>query len=209
MSTIYEVFAREVLDSRGNPTVEAEVVLESADGASNRPLRRIHRREGSPRAKRRRQKRYKGKGVRTAVKNVNEIIAHKIEGLDVAEQALIDNPMIELDCTENKSKLGANAILAVSMAVARAAADFGHAPVPVSWRGARTRTAGAHDECDQRWSPRPEPPRHPGIHDRARRRDSFTEALRMGVEVFHALKAVLKEKGHVSGVGDEGGFAPR
>ncbi|HUJ69012.1 MAG TPA: phosphopyruvate hydratase, partial [Syntrophorhabdales bacterium] len=124
MSTIYEVFAREVFDSRGNPTVEAEVVLESGvvgraivpSGASTGEREALELRDGD-------QSRFQGKGVLNAVNNVNEVIAPKVEGLDIVDQSLIDNIMIDLDGTDNKSKLGANAILAVSMAVARAAAD--------------------------------------------------------------------------------------
>ena len=130
MSTIYEVFAREVFDSRGNPTVEAEVSLESGvmaraivpSGASTGEREALELRDGD-------KSRFQGKGVLTAVKNVNEIIAPKLEGMDVVEQALIDNTMIELDGTENKGRLGANAILAVSMAVARAAAEFEDLPL--------------------------------------------------------------------------------
>ena len=140
MSTIYEVFAREVFDSRGNPTVEAEVSLESGvmaraivpSGASTGEREALELRDGD-------KSRFQGKGVLTAVKNVNEIIAPKLEGMDVVEQALIDNTMIELDGTENKSKLGANAILAVSMAVARAAAEFEDLPLYRYLGGVRAR----------------------------------------------------------------------
>ena len=211
MSTIYEVFAREVLDSRGNPTVEVEVVLESGDvgraivpsGASTGEREALELRDNDA-------KRYKGKGVETAVKNVNDIIAKEVEGIDVAEQAFIDDLMIKLDCTENKSKLGANAILGVSMAVARAAADYFGLPLYQYLGGVRAReipvplmnviNGGAHAQNPldvQEFMIVPV-----GA-------DSFKEALRMGAEVFHSLKAVLKEKGHVTGVGDEGGFAPQ
>lgn len=136
MPNIYEVFAREVLDSRGNPTVEAEVVLESGvtaraivpSGASTGEREALELRDGD-------KGRFQGKGVLNAVHNVNEIIAPKLEGIDVTEQALIDTTMIDLDGTENKSKLGANAILAVSMAVARAAADFEDSRCTVIWAG--------------------------------------------------------------------------
>lgn len=140
MSTIYEIFAREVLDSRGNPTVEAEVTLESGvtaraivpSGASTGEREALELRDGD-------KERFQGKGVLTAVNNVNEVIAPKLEGSDAIDQALIDNTMIELDGTDNKSKLGANAILAVSMAVARAAADFLDLPLYRYLGGVRAR----------------------------------------------------------------------
>jgi enolase len=209
--TIYEVFAREVLDSRGNPTVEAEVILESGvvaraivpSGASTGEREALELRDGD-------KGRFQGKGVLNAVKNVNDVIAPKLEGLDVIDQMLIDNTMIELDGTENKSKLGANAILAVSMAAARAAADFEDLPLYRYLGGARARelpvpmmnviNGGAHAQNPldvQEFMIVPV-----GA-------DSFKEAFRMGVEVFHVLKGVLKEKGLASGVGDEGGFAPQ
>ncbi len=211
MSTIYEVFAREVFDSRGNPTVEAEVVLESGvtaraivpSGASTGEREALELRDGD-------KSRFQGKGVLTAVNNVNEIIAPKLEGLDVVEQALIDNTMIDLDGTENKSKLGANAILAVSMAVARAAADFEDLPLYRYLGGVRARelpvpmmnviNGGAHAQNPldvQEFMIVPA-----GAA-------SFGDALQMGVEVFHVLKGVLKDEGLASGVGDEGGFAPQ
>jgi enolase len=211
MSTIYEVFAREVLDSRGNPTVEAEVILESGvvgraivpSGASTGEREALELRDGD-------KSRYLGKGVLNAVNNVNEAIAPKLEGLDVTDQSLIDNIMIELDGTDNKSKLGANAILSVSMAAARAAADFEDIPLYRYLGGVRARelpvpmmnviNGGAHAQNPldvQEFMIVPVG----GA--------SFRESLRMGVEVFHALKGVLKEKGMASGVGDEGGFAPQ
>jgi enolase len=211
MPTIYEVFAREVLDSRGNPTVEAEVVLESGvaaraivpSGASTGEREALELRDGD-------KERFQGKGVQKAVRNVNEVIAPKLEGLDATEQALIDTTMIDLDGTENKSSLGANAILAVSMAVARAAADFEDLPLYRYLGGVRARelpvpmmnviNGGAHAQNPldvQEFMIVPV-----GAC-------SFSEALRMGVEVFHVLKRVLKEKGLASGVGDEGGFAPQ
>jgi enolase len=209
--TIYEVFAREVFDSRGNPTVEAEVVLESGvsaraivpSGASTGEREALELRDGD-------KSRFRGKGVLNAVNNVNDIIAPKLEGLDVIDQVLIDNILLELDGTENKSKLGANAILSVSMAVARAAADFEDLPLYRYLGGARARelpvpmmnviNGGAHAQNPldvQEFMIVPV-----GA-------DSFKEALRKGIEVFHALKEVLKEKGLASGVGDEGGFAPQ
>ena len=211
MPTIYEVFAREVLDSRGNPTVEAEVVLESGvvgrgivpSGASTGEREALELRDGD-------NDRFQGKGVLNAVNNVNEVIAPKLEGLDSVDQSLIDNIMIDLDGTENKSKLGANAILAVSMAVARAAAEYEDLPLYRYLGGVRARelpvpmmnviNGGAHAQNPldvQEFMIVPV-----GA-------DSFRDSLRMGVEVFHVLKGVLKEKGLASGVGDEGGFAPQ
>jgi len=211
MSAIYDVFAREVLDSRGNPTVEVEVVLESGymgraivpSGASTGEREALELRDGDPR-------RYKGKGVLKAVENVNDIIAPKILGLDAIDQAYIDDLMIELDGTENKSSLGANAILGVSMAVARAAAEFMSLPLYQYIGGIRARelpvpmmnviNGGAHAQNSldvQEFMIVPV-----GA-------DNFTEAIRMGVEVFHTLKGVLKDKGYATGVGDEGGFAPQ
>jgi len=196
MSTIYEVFAREVFDSRGNPTVEAEVVLESGvvgraivpSGASTGEREALELRDGD-------HSRFQGKGVLNAVNNVNEVIAPKVEGLDVVDQSLIDNIMIDLDGTENKGKLGANAILAVSMAVARAAAEFQDLPLYRYLGGVRARelpvpmmnviNGGVHAQNPldvQEFMIVPV-----GA-------DSFRESLRMGVEVFHVLKGVLKEK---------------
>ncbi len=211
MSSIYDVFAREVLDSRGNPTVEVEVILESGSmgraivpsGASTGEREALELRDGD-------KKRYKGKGVLKAVENVNEIIAPKLESLDALEQAYIDNLMIELDGTENKSNLGANAILGVSMAVARAAADFVGLPLYQYIGGIRARelpvpmmnviNGGAHAQnsldCQEFMI----------VPVGA---DCFKESIRMGVEVFHTLKDVLKDNGHFTGVGDEGGFAPQ
>lgn len=211
MSSIYDVFAREVLDSRGNPTVEVEVILESGSmgraivpsGASTGEREALELRDGD-------KKRYKGKGVLKAIENVNETIAPKLEGLDALEQAHIDNLMIELDATENKSNFGANAILGVSMAVARAAADFVGLPLYQYIGGIRARelpvpmmnviNGGAHAQnsldCQEFMI----------VPVGA---DCFKESIRMGVEVFHTLKDVLKDKGHATGVGDEGGFAPQ
>ncbi|MBA4417335.1 MAG: phosphopyruvate hydratase [Syntrophus sp. (in: bacteria)] len=210
MSTIYDVFAREVLDSRGNPTVEVEVVLESGymgraivpSGASTGEREALELRDGD-------KKRYHGKGVLKAVENVNSIIAPKITGLDVVEQAYIDNLLIELDNTENKSNLGANAILGVSMAVARAASEYMALPLYQYIGGIRARelpvpmmnliNGGVHAQNSldvQEFMVVPI-----GA-------DRFSDAVRMGVEVFHTLEDVLKGKGYATGVGDEGGFAP-
>lgn len=211
MSTIYDVFAREVLDSRGNPTVEVEIILESGivgraivpSGASTGEREALELRDGDA-------KRYKGKGVLKAVDNVNNTIAPEIEGLDAIDQAYIDNLLIELDGTENKSKLGANAILGVSMALARASAEYLDIPLYQYIGGIRGRelpvpmmnviNGGAHAQNNldvQEFMIVPA-----GA-------DSFKEAIRMGAEIFHTLKGVLKDKGHVTGVGDEGGFAPQ
>ena len=211
MSTIYSVFAREVLDSRGNPTVETEVVLESGyagraivpSGASTGEREALELRDNDV-------KRFKGKGVLKAVENVNNIIAPKIEGFDALEQTYIDNILIDLDGTENKSNLGANAILGVSMAAARAAADYLDLPLyryiggvmsrelPVPMMNVINGGAHAQNSLDvQEFMIVPA-----GA-------DSFKEALRMGVEVFHTLKSVIKDRGYSTGVGDEGGFAPQ
>lgn len=211
MSTIYEVYAREIFDSRGNPTVEVEVVLESGiagramvpSGASTGEREALELRDGE-------KDRFQGKGVLNAVNNVNDIIAPKLEGQEVTEQTYIDNMLIELDGTDNKSKLGANAILGVSMAVARAAADFLDLPLYRYLGGVRARelpvpmmnviNGGAHAQNPldvQEFMIVPA-----GF-------DCYKDALRCGVEVFHALKDVLKSKGLTTGVGDEGGFAPQ
>jgi enolase len=211
MPIIYDVFAREVLDSRGNPTIEVDVTLESGlagraivpSGASTGEREALELRDSDP-------KRYKGKGVLRAVDNVNNTIAPEIEGLDVIDQAYIDNLLIEMDGTENKSNLGANTILGVSMACARAAAEYVDLPLYQYIGGIRGRelpvpmmnviNGGAHAQNSldvQEFMIVPA-----GA-------DSFKEALRMGTEVFHTLKGILKDKGYSTGVGDEGGFAPQ
>ena len=210
MSTIVDVIAREILDSRGNPTVEADVLLESGvmgraavpSGASTGEKEAIELRDGD-------KKRYLGKGVLKAVEYVNTEIAEAIIGLDAAEQAFIDQTMIELDGTENKSRLGANAILAVSMAVARAAAEESGLPLyrylggsgkmsmPVPMMNIINGGAHANNNIDMQEFmiiPVGAP--------------SFREALRYGAEVFHALKNLIDKKGMPTTVGDEGGFAP-
>jgi len=210
MTTIESVFAREILDSRGNPTVEAEVVLEGGargraavpSGASTGTREAVELRDGD-------KKRYLGKGVRKAVAAVNEQIAAEIAGEDATDQAVIDQLMIDLDGTDTKSKLGANAILAVSLAVAKAAAEATGQPLYRYVGGANARTlpvpfmnilnGGAHADNTvdlQEFMIVP----HAA--------DSFSEALRWGTEVFHSLKAALKKKGLATSVGDEGGFAP-
>ncbi|GGG67663.1 phosphopyruvate hydratase [Paenibacillus radicis (ex Gao et al. 2016)] len=210
MSIIIDVYAREVLDSRGNPTVEVEVSLESGgqgraivpSGASTGAYEAVELRDGD-------KSRYLGKGVITAVENVNTIIAPEIIGLDALDQVAIDRKMIELDGTPNKAKLGANAILAVSMAVARAAADalnvslytylggFNAKTLPVPMMNIINGGEHADNNVDvQEFMVLPV-----GA-------PTFKEALRIGAEIFHNLKSVLKDKGLNTAVGDEGGFAP-
>ncbi|KPC98934.1 phosphopyruvate hydratase [Geobacillus thermocatenulatus] len=210
MSAIIDVYAREVLDSRGNPTVEVEVYTEDGgfgralvpSGASTGEYEAVELRDGD-------KNRYLGKGVLKAVENVNEVIAPEIIGLEVTDQVAIDRKLIELDGTENKSKLGANAILGVSLAVARAAADelglplyqylggFNAKTLPVPMMNILNGGAHADNNVDiQEFMIMPV-----GA-------ESFREALRMGAEIFHSLKAVLKAKGYNTAVGDEGGFAP-
>lgn len=211
MPTIIDIYAREVLDSRGNPTVEVEVYTESGafgralvpSGASTGEYEAVELRDGD-------KGRYLGKGVLQAVKNVNEVIAPALIGsYDVTEQVAIDRALIALDGTENKGKLGANAILGVSMAVARAAADYLGVPLYQYLGGFNAKTlpvpmmnilnGGAHADNNvdiQEFMIMPV-----GA-------PNFREALRMGAEIFHSLKAVLKAKGYNTAVGDEGGFAP-
>ncbi len=210
MSAIVEVIAREILDSRGNPTVEADVLLESGiigraavpSGASTGSKEAVELRDGD-------NDRYLGKGVLQAVENVNTEIAEALAGLDVEEQAFIDQTLIEVDGTENKSRLGANAILAVSMACARAAADesglplyrylggSGRMQLPVPMMNIINGGAHAENSIDmQEFMIIPA-----GVA-------SFREAIRCGAEVFHALKKILHKKGFATTVGDEGGFAP-
>jgi enolase len=210
MSLIDLVYAREVLDSRGNPTVEVEVVLESGatgraivpSGASTGAFEAVELRDGD-------KGRFLGKGVEKAVDNVNEIIAPELEGMDATDQPGIDGLLIELDGTPNKGKLGANAILGVSMAVARAAAEEVGLPLfqyiggvnakqlPVPMMNILNGGEHADNNVDvQEFMILPVGAK------------SFREGLRMGAEVFHSLKKVLGEKGLACGVGDEGGFAP-
>ncbi|UZW67123.1 phosphopyruvate hydratase [Priestia flexa] len=210
MPTILDIYAREVLDSRGNPTVEVEVYTESGafgraivpSGASTGEHEAVELRDGD-------KSRYLGKGVLKAVENVNEIIAPELVGMDATDQIGIDRLMIELDGTENKGKLGANAILGVSMAVAHAAADFVGLPLYRYLGGFNAKqlptpmmniiNGGSHADNNVDFQefmilPVGAP--------------TFKEAIRMGAEVFHALKAVLSAKGLNTAVGDEGGFAP-
>jgi enolase len=210
MSTIIEVAAREVLDSRGNPTVETDVRLASGvlgraavpSGASTGEHEAVELRDGDA-------ERYLGKGVQQAVRNVNEVIGPRLEGIEAMDQLLVDEDLIELDGTPNKSNLGANAILSVSMAVARAAAADREMPLyrylggplahvlPVPMMNILNGGAHASNNVDvQEFMIVPV-----GT-------DEFEDALRMGVEVFHALKKVLSKQGLSTAVGDEGGFAP-
>ena len=210
MSIIDAIQAREILDSRGNPTVEVEVMLESGaygcaavpSGASTGEYEAVELRDGD-------KSRFLGKGVLKAVENANEIIASELEGMDAVEQRTIDATMIALDGTENKGKLGANAILGVSLATAKAAAEYCGLPLYRYIGGANACTlpvpmmnimnGGAHSDAPidiQEFMVMPA-----GA-------SSFKEALRMGVETFHALKALLKADKLSTAVGDEGGFAP-
>jgi enolase len=210
MGEIIGVLGREVLDSRGNPTVEVEVYLDSGvygralvpSGASTGTREALELRDTK-------QKRYLGKGVQTAVGNVNDVIGPALIGLESTQQVTVDLALLNLDGTENKKKLGANAILGVSMAVARASAEEVGLPLYSYLGGVNAKTlpvpmmnvlnGGAHADNNvdvQEFMVMPV-----GA-------SSFAEALRMGVETFHSLKAVLKKAGHQTAVGDEGGFAP-
>jgi enolase len=210
MSYIVDVKARQILDSRGNPTVEVDVLTDEGalgraavpSGASTGVHEAVELKDND-------KKKYLGRGVLKAVKNVNTIIANGITGFDITSQAAIDQVMIELDGTSNKAKLGANAILAVSMAVAKAAAEEANLPLYRYIGGTNARTlpmpmmnilnGGAHadnkiDFQEFMIMPVGAP--------------SFSEGLRWGVEIFHQLKSTLKKKGYSTNVGDEGGFAP-
>ncbi|RLB12524.1 MAG: phosphopyruvate hydratase [Deltaproteobacteria bacterium] len=210
MERIKEIRGREILDSRGNPTVEADIILTNGimgraavpSGASTGKYEAIELRD-------RRKKRYKGKGVEKAVQNINNVISPALKDMDPTNQRLIDKTMIELDGTQNKARLGANAILAVSLAVARAAASLYHLPL--------YKYLGGANACRL-----PMPMMNilnGGLHS-ANNVDfqefmimpvgapTFKDALRMGAEIFHSLSEVLKQRGHSTAVGDEGGFAP-
>ena len=211
MSEIRTLHAREVLDSRGNPTVEVEVWLDSGafgrgivpSGASTGKREAVELRDGD-------DSRYLGKGVRRAVQNVIEVVAPEIEGMDAAEQAAVDRALLELDGTPNKSALGANALLGVSLAVARAAADEAGLPLYQYLGGPGARVlpvpfmnvlnGGAHADNGLDVQEFMLVPAGAG---------SFADALRMGAEIFHTLHKILKDQGLSTGVGDEGGFAPR
>ena len=211
MGQIVDIHAREILDSRGNPTVEVEVTLASGfigragvpSGASTGENEALELRDGD-------KDRYLGKGVQKAVDNVNNVIAEKLVGLDALDQVTIDQKMIALDGTKTKSKLGANAMLGVSLAVAKAAAMYHdmplyryiggtnakHLPVPMM----NIINGGSHSDA---------PIAFQEFMIRPIGASSFKEGLRMGAEVFHALKKVLKDRGLSTAVGDEGGFAPK
>ncbi len=210
MFNIKDVKAREILDSRGNPTVEVDVYLENGafgrgavpSGASKGDFEAVELRDGD-------KKRYMGKGVKNAVNNVNTIIKNKIVGMDARRQTLIDNTLIKLDNTENKQKLGANAILGVSIAVAKAAADGLKLPLYQYLGGTNAKilpvpmmniiNGGKHADNSinvQEFMIMPVGAK------------TFSECVRMSAEVFHTLKTVLKDKGYSTAVGDEGGFAP-
>ncbi|MGA0299995.1 MAG: phosphopyruvate hydratase [Paracoccaceae bacterium] len=210
MSTIVDIFAREILDSRGNPTVEVDVILEDGtlgraavpSGASTGAHEAVEKRDGDP-------KRYKGKGVLDAVSNVNGEIAETLVGFDATDQQAIDAAMIELDGTENKSRLGANAILGVSLATAKAAADYSELPLYRYVGGTQARilpvpmmniiNGGEHadnpiDIQEFMILPVSAP--------------TMRDAVRVGSEVFHTLKKELSDAGFSTSIGDEGGFAP-
>src|SRR3989441_12475529 len=210
MAPITGVYAREILDSRGNPTVEVEVQLESGawgraavpSGASTGKREAVELRDAD-------NQRYRGKGVQQAVRNVEETIAPEIEGMEATEQAAVDQALLELDGTPNKSGLGANAILAVSLAVARAAADEVGLPLYAYLGGVGARlmpvpmlnviNGGAHADNGLDFQEFMLVPAGA---------ENFSSALRMGAEVFQTLKDLLKDKHLSTGVGDEGGFAP-
>lgn len=211
MSYITDVYAREVLDSRGNPTIEVEVYTESGafgrgmvpSGASTGEHEAVELRDGD-------EDRYGGKGVSEAVDNVNHVIAAALLGYDVLDQQAIDQVMIEMDGTENKGKLGANAILGVSIACARAAADYLDIPLYQYLGGFNTKelpvpmmnivNGGSHSDA---------PIAFQEFMILPVGAESFKEGLRWGAEIFHQLKKLLKERGLETSVGDEGGFAPR
>ena len=210
MTTIVDVWAREILDSRGNPTLEVDVELESGaqgraavpSGASTGEHEAVELRDGDP-------KRYMGKGTLKAVENVNKIISEEVIGFDALDQVGIDKLMIDLDGTENKGKLGANAILGVSLAVAKAAASALDLPLYRYIGGTNAKTlpvpmmnilnGGSHADNNVDLQEFMIVPANA---------PTFAEALRWGAEVFHTLKGVLKKKGYNTAVGDEGGFAP-
>jgi len=210
MTQIDRIHAREILDSRGNPTVEADVILVSGErgraavpsGASTGEHEAVELRDSDPR-------RYGGKGVLKAVANVNESIASELKGMNALDQRAIDQKLIELDATANKSRLGANALLAVSMATARAAASYRELPLYRYLGGDHANTlpvpmmniinGGAHADNNVDFQEFMIVPVGVG---------RFGEALRIGAEIFHTLKTVLQQKGYATSVGDEGGFAP-
>src|SRR5436305_7186258 len=211
MNTISDILAREIIDSRGNPTVEVDMILANGaigraavpSGASTGEHEALELRDGEP-------KRYGGKGVSKAVKNVTQRILPTLRGVDALDQLSVDRIMLELDGTETKSKLGANAILAVSLANAKAAAESLRLPLFKYLGGPNAKVlpvpmanvinGGAHSDAPIDFQEFMIVPKS---------FDRFSEALRAGAEIFHALKAVLKKKGLSTAVGDEGGFAPK
>ena len=211
MSLIIDVHARQILDSRGNPTVEVDVITENGilgraavpSGASTGMHEAVELRDDD-------KSRYMGKGVLNAVKNVNEILARELKGIDVFEQNAIDSLMLEIDGTENKGKIGANAILGVSLAVAKAAAQESRQPLYRYIGGVNANTlpipmmnivnGGSHSDA---------PIAFQEFMIMPVGASSFSEALRWGTEVFHNLKKILHERGLSTAVGDEGGFAPK
>ena len=208
---ISDIKAREILDSRGNPTIEVEVLLESGafgraavpSGASTGENEALELRDGD-------KNRYLGKGVLKAVENVNNLIAKELVGMDATDQVAIDSKLLELDGTKTKSKLGANALLGVSLAVAKAAAEYAGLPLYRYIGGVNAKTlpvpmmniinGGSHSDA---------PIAFQEFMIRPIGAESFREGLRMGAEVFHSLKKVLKNRGLSTAVGDEGGFAPK
>jgi len=210
MSVIEEIWAREILDSRGNPTLEAEVMLETGEtgraavpsGASTGENEAVELRDGDP-------ERYLGKGVTQAVSNINDKIVYDLRGLDALDQTVVDRTLIDLDGTENKSELGANALLAVSLATARAAASFLEIPLYRYIGGANAKTlptpmmniinGGSHADNNVDFQEFMIMPVGAA---------TFSEGLRAGAEIFHNLKKVLGSRGLSTAVGDEGGFAP-
>ncbi|MBT3785334.1 phosphopyruvate hydratase, partial [bacterium] len=218
MNTIISIHGREILDSRGNPTVEVEVELESEifgraavpSGASTGEHEACELRDQDP-------SRYLGKGVLKAVENINEILAPELVGFDARDQVALDQAMCEIDGTENKSRLGANAILGISMAAARAAADScslplyrylggtlaNHMPIPMM----NVLNGGSHADNSVDLQEFMIMPFGKSSADGSSCLN-FSEGLRMGTEIFHHLKSVLKKKGYSTAVGDEGGFAP-
>ena len=209
MAQIELIQGREILDSRGNPTVEADVNLRDGSfgraavpsGASTGEHEAVELRDGDKR-------RYLGKGVLQAVDNVNTVLAPELGGQEASNQAEIDELMIELDGTPNKSKLGANAILAVSMAVCRAAAQSADIPSTAISADCRRAFSRPHDERLQRRRSRRQYRGFSGIHDHARRRGEFLPSPAHGRRDLPHLKKVLKNRGYNTSVGDEGGFAP-
>ena len=210
MTAIIDIAAREILDSRGNPDRgSGRQAGRRLVRPRRRAVRRIHGHARSGRAARRRQERYGGKGVEKAVAAVNGELFDALCGMEAEDQVRLDKAMCALDGTPNKARLGANAILGISLATAKAAAEAANLPLYRYIGGAKANLlAGADDERPQWRRACRQSHRLPGIHDRAGGRADLQEALRMGAEIFHVLKKGLKDAGHNTNVGDEGGFAP-